>query len=43
MLIAAGDDAALIRAFGERNEEGLIPLPGVMSRKKQVAPVLLGA
>ena len=43
MLIASGEDAALIRAFGERNEEGLIPMPGVMSRKKQVAPVLLGA
>ena len=42
MLIANGEDAALIRAFGERDEQGLIPMPGVMSRKKQVAPVLLG-
>jgi manganese-dependent inorganic pyrophosphatase len=43
MLIASGEDGALIRAFGERNDDGLIPMPGVMSRKKQVAPVLLGA
>jgi manganese-dependent inorganic pyrophosphatase len=43
MLIASGEDAALIRAFGERNDDGLIPMPGVMSRKKQVAPLLLGA
>jgi manganese-dependent inorganic pyrophosphatase len=42
MLIAAGDDASLIRAFGERDGDGLIAMPGVMSRKKQVAPILLG-
>jgi len=43
MAIAVGDDSALVRAFGERNADGLIPMPGVMSRKKQVAPLLLGA
>ena len=43
MTIAVGDDSALVRAFGERDGDGLIPMPGVMSRKKQVAPVLLGA
>ncbi|HEU4802461.1 MAG TPA: putative manganese-dependent inorganic diphosphatase [Solirubrobacterales bacterium] len=43
MTIAVGDDSALTRAFGERDEHGLIPMPGVMSRKKQVAPILLGS
>jgi manganese-dependent inorganic pyrophosphatase len=43
MTIAVGDDSALVRAFGERDGDGLIPMPGVMSRKKQVAPILLGA
>jgi manganese-dependent inorganic pyrophosphatase len=43
MLIAAGDDAPVRRAFGDPIETGLFELPGVMSRKKQVAPVLLGA
>lgn len=42
-LIASGDDAPLRRAFGGPDENGLFELPGVMSRKKQVAPVLLGA
>jgi manganese-dependent inorganic pyrophosphatase len=43
MTIAVGDDSALVRAFGGRDENGLIAMPGVMSRKKQVAPILLGA
>jgi manganese-dependent inorganic pyrophosphatase len=43
VLIAVGDVTGVERAFGERDEDGLISLPGVMSRKKQVAPVLLGA
>lgn len=42
-LIARGDVAALERAFGVRATDGVITLPGVMSRKKQVAPALLGA
>jgi manganese-dependent inorganic pyrophosphatase len=42
-LIACGDDAAIERAFGEVNDDGLIRLEGVMSRKKQVAPKVLGA
>lgn len=42
-LIARGDVAALERAFDVRAEDGVISLPGVMSRKKQVAPALLGA
>ncbi|MFN8151095.1 MAG: putative manganese-dependent inorganic diphosphatase [Solirubrobacterales bacterium] len=42
-LIACGDVNALERAFKSRAEDGVISLPGVMSRKKQVAPALLGA
>jgi manganese-dependent inorganic pyrophosphatase len=43
MLVTAGDDSVVTRAFGEAGDDGLFELPGVMSRKKQVAPVLLGA
>ena len=39
----AATTAALERAFGERDGDGVIHLPGVMSRKKQVAPVLMSA
>ncbi len=42
-LIACGDVATLERAFGRKADDGVISLPGVMSRKKQVAPALLGA
>src|SRR3954449_11072838 len=41
-LYAAGDTGPLQRAFGEPRD-GAIALPGVMSRKKQVAPKLLAA
>ena len=37
-LYAAGDTGPLERAFGEPDGGGAIALPGVMSRKKQVAP-----
>ena len=40
-LLVAGDVAAVERAFGERAEGGAVTLPGVMSRKKQVAPKIL--
>jgi manganese-dependent inorganic pyrophosphatase len=40
-LLCAGDCAPVERAFDERTEDGVIDLPGVMSRKKQVAPRLL--
>jgi manganese-dependent inorganic pyrophosphatase len=43
VLVTAGDDSVAARAFGDSNADGLFELPGVMSRKKQVAPVLLGA
>ncbi len=42
-LLARGDVAALERAFEARASDGVISLPGVMSRKKQVAPALMGA
>jgi manganese-dependent inorganic pyrophosphatase len=42
-LLVAGDSAAVARAFGAEAHDGVIDLPGVMSRKKQVAPKLLAA
>jgi manganese-dependent inorganic pyrophosphatase len=42
-LLVAGDTASVARAFGSEAVNGVVDLPGVMSRKKQVAPVLLGA
>jgi manganese-dependent inorganic pyrophosphatase len=42
-LLLAGDVAAAERAFGRQAEDNVLELPGVMSRKKQVAPQLLGA
>ncbi|MDX6727939.1 MAG: manganese-dependent inorganic pyrophosphatase, partial [Baekduia sp.] len=42
-LLVAGDVGAAERAFGVRADNGILDLPGVMSRKKQVAPPLLGA
>jgi len=40
-LLVAGDREAAARAFGATAHNGAIDLPGVMSRKKQVAPKLL--
>jgi manganese-dependent inorganic pyrophosphatase len=42
-LLVAGDTAAVERAFNADAKSGVVHLPGVMSRKKQVAPLLLGA
>jgi manganese-dependent inorganic pyrophosphatase len=42
-LLVAGDKAPLERAFGRPADDGLVSLPGVISRKKQVAPKLLEA
>jgi manganese-dependent inorganic pyrophosphatase len=42
-LLVAGDVGVLERAFGNRQVDGVVDLPGVMSRKKQVAPRLLTA
>ncbi len=42
-LLAVGDRGTLERAFDEPMTDGVINLPGVMSRKKQVAPKLLEA
>ncbi len=40
-LLCAGDCTLVERAFDARAKNGVIDLPGVMSRKKQVAPKLL--
>jgi manganese-dependent inorganic pyrophosphatase len=42
-LLVAGDAGLVEKAFGRPLENGALPLPSVMSRKKQVAPKLLGA
>jgi manganese-dependent inorganic pyrophosphatase len=42
-LLVAGDTAPVERAFGVQARDHVIDLPGVMSRKKQVAPKLLAA
>ncbi len=42
-LVVAGDAALAERAFGAPAVDGVIALPGVMSRKKQVAPPLMKA
>jgi manganese-dependent inorganic pyrophosphatase len=42
-LLVGGDLAPVRRAFDKDVDGGVVDLPGVMSRKKQVAPVLLGA
>ena len=39
----AGDTAPVERAFGVAATDSVLDLPGVMSRKKQVAPKLLAA
>jgi manganese-dependent inorganic pyrophosphatase len=40
-LLVAGDVANVARTFGVSPQDSVIELPGVMSRKKQVAPKLL--
>ncbi|MDQ3722183.1 MAG: putative manganese-dependent inorganic diphosphatase [Actinomycetota bacterium] len=42
-LLVTGNESLAERAFGEPVVDGAIELPGVMSRKKQVAPGLLAA
>jgi manganese-dependent inorganic pyrophosphatase len=42
-LLVAGDTALVERAFDVPAVDGVLDLPGVMSRKKQVAPALLAA
>jgi manganese-dependent inorganic pyrophosphatase len=42
-LYVSGDAGPLEAAFGTEAHDGVIPLPGVMSRKKQVAPKVLAA
>jgi manganese-dependent inorganic pyrophosphatase len=40
-LLVVGEEGKVERALGEKDDDGLIDLPGVMSRKKQLAPQLL--
>jgi manganese-dependent inorganic pyrophosphatase len=40
-LLVSGDTAAVSRAFGVEASDSVLDLPGVMSRKKEVAPKLL--
>jgi len=42
-LYVSGDPGPLESAFGREARDGVIALPGVMSRKKQVAPKVLAA
>jgi manganese-dependent inorganic pyrophosphatase len=42
-LLIAGDTQPVERAFDVEAIDGALDLPGVMSRKKQVAPTLLAA
>jgi manganese-dependent inorganic pyrophosphatase len=42
-LLIAGDAHAAARAFEAEAVDGVLDLPGVMSRKKQVVPRLLAA
>jgi manganese-dependent inorganic pyrophosphatase len=40
-LLVSGEQARVERGLGDRKVDGVVELPGVMSRKKQVAPKLL--
>ena len=42
-MLVAGDVAAVARSFGVEHSDSTIELPGVMSRKKEVAPKLMTA
>jgi manganese-dependent inorganic pyrophosphatase len=42
-LYVSGDTGPLEQAFGEPVKDGVLALPGVMSRKKEVAPKVLAA
>jgi manganese-dependent inorganic pyrophosphatase len=42
-LFVSGETGPLEQAFGEPVSDGVLDLPGVMSRKKQVAPKVLAA
>jgi manganese-dependent inorganic pyrophosphatase len=42
-LYSSGERGVVARAFGNGDGDGVVDLPGVMSRKKQVAPRLLTA
>ena len=41
-LLVSGEESRVERALGDGHFDGVVDLPGVMSRKKQLAPRLLG-
>ncbi len=43
VMLVAGDVAAVARSFGAEHSDGTVALPGIMSRKKEVAPRLMTA
>ncbi len=43
LYLSGADRFSIERAFGRDADDGVVDLPGVMSRKKQVAPKLLAA
>jgi manganese-dependent inorganic pyrophosphatase len=42
-LLVVGETTPVERSFEEAAQDGVLELPGVMSRKKQVAPKLMAA
>ena len=42
-LLVTGDRATIERAFDRPPADGAVSLPGIMSRKKEVAPKLMAA
>jgi manganese-dependent inorganic pyrophosphatase len=42
-MLVAGDVGTVARSFGVEASDSTIELPGVMSRKKEVAPKLMTA
>jgi manganese-dependent inorganic pyrophosphatase len=42
-MLVSGDVPAVARAFGVEVSDGTFDLPGVISRKKEVAPKLMSA
>ncbi|MGH2916863.1 MAG: DHHA2 domain-containing protein, partial [Solirubrobacteraceae bacterium] len=43
VMLVSGDVGAVARSFGAEHSDGTVELPGVMSRKKEVAPRLMTA
>ena len=43
LMAGEGADKVIARAFGAEINDGIALLPGVVSRKKQMIPALMGA